>query len=54
MAVNHSRLPEAYERIDRFRKKLERFLSEGDCTEVYQLNLQLFNLSHALKIRSDS
>jgi len=54
MSVNPERLPETYTMIDQFRRKLERFLSEGEATEVYQLNVQLFNLSHALKTRSDS
>ena len=45
MPINPARLAEAKGRIKRFRKDLMRFLSEGECTELYQLNVQLFSLT---------
>jgi uncharacterized protein (TIGR02147 family) len=48
LSINPKHLPEAFEMIDQFRKTLESRLSRGQCSEVYQLNVQLFNLSHPL------
>lgn len=42
---NPSRVAEAKKRVEKFRRSLIRFLGEGDCTELYQLNVQLFPLS---------
>ena len=45
MPINTSRIPEARKRIARFQKNLIAFLSEGECDELFQLNVQLFALS---------
>jgi uncharacterized protein (TIGR02147 family) len=47
MAADRSRLPEARERIKRFRRSLARFLSEGEkLDEVLNLNIALFPLTN--------
>lgn len=43
--ANPERLQEAKKRVQKFRRQLIRFLSEGDCSELYQLNVQLFPLT---------
>lgn len=43
--TNPARLAEAKKRIARFRKQMIRFLSDGECTELYQMNVQLFPLT---------
>lgn len=43
--TNPERLEQAKKKIAAFRRSLIRFLSEGESTEVYQLNLQLFPLT---------
>ncbi len=48
LALDPKHLPEAFARIDRFRQEMLAFFSEGNCTEVFQLNVQLFNLSHSV------
>jgi uncharacterized protein (TIGR02147 family) len=45
-AVDASRLDEAMKLIDDFREQLAELLTEGNCTEVYRLNVQLFPLSY--------
>jgi uncharacterized protein (TIGR02147 family) len=45
MAVDPRLMPEAKRRIQAFRRSLIRFLTSGEPTEVYQLNVQLFPLS---------
>lgn len=45
MAVNPSRLPEAKKRIQKFRRSLMRYLTRGECTELYQMNVQVFPLT---------
>lgn len=40
-----SKVEEAKKRVERFRRSLIRFLGQGDCTGLYQLNVQLFPLS---------
>lgn len=42
MAIDGSRLPEAKRRIAKFRRSLLRFLTAGEATDLYQLNVQLF------------
>jgi DNA-binding Lrp family transcriptional regulator len=54
LTVNPAKLEEAYTMINDFRRHLEAHLSTGAQTEVYQLNVQFFNLSHELKTRSTS
>jgi len=47
MAINLSRLPEARERIKKFRRSLARFLAEGDdLDEVFNLNVALFPITN--------
>ncbi len=43
--ANPERIAELKKRIDRFRRQAIRYLSEGECTELYQLNVQLFPLT---------
>jgi uncharacterized protein (TIGR02147 family) len=45
MAVNPARLQEAKKRIQRFRRSLLKYLTRGECTELYQMNVQLFPLT---------
>lgn len=45
MAINSSRIPEARKRIQKFRRELLEYLTEGECDELYQLNLQFFRLT---------
>jgi uncharacterized protein (TIGR02147 family) len=45
LPVDPRRLPEAKRRIARFRLALMKFLSEGESSELYHLNLQLFPLT---------
>ncbi len=45
VAIDPKRLPEARKRIEKFRNRLADFLSKGEPSEVYQLNVQLFNLT---------
>lgn len=47
MAINPALVPEAKKRIAKFRRQLMKFLSQGDCTSLYQLNVQLFCLAEA-------
>lgn len=47
--VNPARLQAAKKRVAAFRRNMIRFLSEGECTELYQLNLQLFPLTRRNK-----
>ncbi|MGZ3806078.1 MAG: TIGR02147 family protein, partial [Pseudobdellovibrionaceae bacterium] len=49
MAVRSDRISEARKRIQSFQKDLAAFLTEGDCDELFQLNLQLFQLSKSVK-----
>ncbi len=44
-AADPKRVLEAKKMITEFRQKLADFLMDGNCTEVYQLNLQLFPLT---------
>lgn len=46
MAIDPTRIPLAKRRIQRFRKELMRFLSQGERTSLYQLNVQLFELAN--------
>ena len=43
--IDPSLIPEARERISKFRKSLWKFLSSGEHTELYQLNIQLVPLT---------
>jgi uncharacterized protein (TIGR02147 family) len=45
MAIDPARLPEAKLRIQRFRRDMLEFLEEGESTELYRMNVQLFRLS---------
>ncbi len=49
LSVNPNKLNEVFDKIDQFRKDIEECMSEGELTEVYQLNVQLFNLTHQPK-----
>jgi len=45
MAVNSARIKEARERMNRFRREMLDFLTEGECDELYQFNMQFFMLT---------
>ena len=45
MPVNSRRISEARKRIQKFRRQLYAFLSQGECDRLYQLNVQLFPLT---------
>ncbi len=45
MAINPARLAEAKKRIQKFRRSLLRYLTRGECTELYQMNVQVFPLT---------
>lgn len=47
MAVDPARLKTAKRRIATFRRQIMTYLSRGELKEVYQLNIQLFPLSHS-------
>ena len=47
MPINPKRISGAKRKIARFRRSLEAYLTQGDCTEVYQFNIQLFTLRGA-------
>lgn len=45
MAVNPDHIPLAKEKIKEFKKEISKILTEGSCTEVFQMNIQLFPLT---------
>jgi len=45
LPIDPTRIPEARKKIAAFRRSLWRFLSHGEQTEVYQLNIQMFPLT---------
>jgi len=49
MAINPARIPGAKERVRKFRRSLARYLMRGNCTELYQLNVQLFSLTRRVR-----
>lgn len=50
MAIDPKHLPEAIKRIASFRRELCEYLeSQGDPTEIYQLSLSLFPITHITK-----
>ena len=52
IAIPRSRVEEAKRRIQEFEKELAAFATEGDCDEVYQLNVQIFPLTQAVSKES--
>lgn len=47
IAIDPKRIPEAKKRIHKFRNQMADFLSKGEPSEVYQLNVQLFSLTNS-------
>ncbi len=45
MSIDPAKLPEARRKIDAFRRSMLKFLTDGESSEVYQLNVQLFGVS---------
>ena len=43
--MNPANLEKAKKKILEFQKELAELITEGDCTEVYQMNVQLFSLT---------
>lgn len=52
MAIDVSRLPEARKAMAEFRKKMAALLEQGDRTEVFRLQLQLFPLTRIQEVPS--
>lgn len=48
LTLNPEKIPEAKKRLKEFVEEMGDLLSEGECSELYQLNLQLFPLSTPL------
>lgn len=48
MAIDPSKIEEAKKMVTTFRQQLADFLTDGDTTEVYQLNIQLFSLTQTI------
>jgi uncharacterized protein (TIGR02147 family) len=46
IAVDPARIEQAQELIKKFKEELTAIMSEGNCTEIFQMNLQLFQLSN--------
>lgn len=46
MAIDPKKIPEAKERIKKFRRELCQFLESENQQQVYQLNIQFFPMSH--------
>lgn len=46
LAIDMQKLPEAKQIIREFRRKMTELMKEGDQTEIYQLAIQFFPLSH--------
>ncbi|WP_374029948.1 TIGR02147 family protein [Bdellovibrio bacteriovorus] len=45
MAIDVKKIPEAKKLIRQFRRKMSKFLEEGEASEVYDLNIQLVKIS---------
>jgi uncharacterized protein (TIGR02147 family) len=52
MAIDKSRLPEAKRRVTKFSRSLLRYLTSGNPSDLYQLNIQLFPLAKKGKRRA--
>lgn len=54
MAIPKSAWPEAKARIQKFQQELAALVTQGDCDEVYQLNVQMFPLTQAVSKTPES
>ena len=45
MAIDPKKIPKAKELTEKYRQKMSRLLENGDCTEVYNLSIQLFPMT---------
>lgn len=52
IAVNPERIASAKAMIEAFQEKLAKHLTQGPCTEVFQLNIQLFALTQPMRLAS--
>jgi uncharacterized protein (TIGR02147 family) len=52
LSVNPKQLAEVRKRIEKFQSELVDLLAQGKCTEVYQLNVQLFPLTQESQEKS--
>ncbi|HEX4926067.1 MAG TPA: DUF4423 domain-containing protein, partial [Bdellovibrionales bacterium] len=52
MAIARKKLPQAKQLIRKFRREMSALLEDGDRTDVYRLNIQLFSLESKKKERS--
>lgn len=43
--INPDKVPEAKRKVEKFKREMLKFLGSGDCTALYQMNIQLFPLS---------
>ena len=48
-AINEKKLPEAQKKIAQFRKEMSELLETGEKTAVYQLNVQLFEITKPIQ-----
>jgi uncharacterized protein (TIGR02147 family) len=44
--INPAKVPEAKKRLEKFQRSLWQFLAEGESSELYQFNIQLFPLTN--------
>jgi hypothetical protein len=51
MAIDPRKMEEAKRRIEEFKNQMADLLTEGNCKEVYQLNIQFFPLTKASKVQ---
>lgn len=49
MAIPKQLWPEAQSRIQKFQQELAAFLGQGECDEVYQMNIQMFPLTQKVE-----
>lgn len=49
ISIDPAKIPEAKRKIAAFRRSLLKFLSDGESSEVYQLNVQFFGVSRPVK-----
>lgn len=54
MAVNPERIPEARKKIKKFRRELCDFLTAGEQTQVFNLGVQLYPISHLQSLKGES
>ncbi len=46
--VDPARMPEAKKKIEKFKREMMNFMGDGECSALYQMNVQLFRLNKKL------